>query len=293
MKIAIYGKPYHNQLNTSIRSILNSVKKAGFEVVIYEKFESFLLSEGYIDEGHQTFSREDVVIEDYNCLVSIGGDGTLLDTLTIIRDSGIPVIGINAGRLGFISSISIDEFEEILTDLESGNFTCDERTLLKVDTDREIFGDFPYALNELTILKKDSASMISIACHLNGEFLNTYWADGIIVATPTGSTAYSLSCGGPIIIPGSENAVITPIAPHNLNVRPVVISNDSELQLTADGRSAEFLISLDSRTGIIFPGEKVHLSKAPFTFKLLRPNKHSFISTLRNKLAWGFDKRND
>lgn len=269
------------------------MKTAGFEVAIYEKFESYLLSEGHIDDGYQTFSREGVVIEDYTCLVSIGGDGTLLDTLTIIRDSGVPVVGINAGRLGFISSISIDEFEEILSDLRSENFTCDERTLIKVDTDREIFGDFPYALNELTILKKDSASMISIACHLNGEFLNTYWADGIIVATPTGSTAYSLSCGGPIIVPGSENAVITPIAPHNLNVRPVVISNDSKLVLTADGRSAEFLISLDSRSGSIFPGEQVHISKASFSFKLLRPKRHSFISTLRNKLAWGFDKRND
>lgn len=293
MKIAIYGKPYKNQLNTSIRSILNSLNTEGFDVAIYEKFEGFLRSEGHIDAGYQTFSRENVDIEEYNCLVSIGGDGTLLDTLTIIRDSGVPVIGINAGRLGFISNISIDEFEVILTDLKSGNFTCDERTLLKVETDREIFGDFPYALNELTILKKDSASMISIACHLNGEFLNTYWADGIIVATPTGSTAYSLSCGGPIIVPGSENAVITPIAPHNLNVRPVVISNDSKLQLSADGRSAEFLISLDSRSESIYPGEKIHISKAPFCFKLLRPNHHSFISTLRNKLAWGFDKRND
>ncbi len=293
MKIAIYGKPYKNQLNTSIQSILDTAKKAGFEVVIYERFAKFLKEEGHIDNSFPTFSRKNVAIKEFQCLVSVGGDGTLLDTLTIVKDSGVPVIGLNAGRLGFITSVSIDEFEEILLDIKEGKITCDERTLLKVETKRKIFGDFPYALNELTILKKDSASMISIACHLNGEFLNTYWADGIIVATPTGSTAYSLSCGGPIIVPGSENAVITPIAPHNLNVRPVVISNDSELQLAADGRSEEFLISLDSRSRTIYPGEIVRISKAPFTFKLLKPNRHSFISTLRNKLTWGFDKRND
>ncbi|MCA1762078.1 MAG: NAD kinase [Cryomorphaceae bacterium] len=293
MKIAIYGKPYKNQLNTSIQNILDTAKKAGFEVVIYERFAKFLKDEGHIDKSFPTFSRKNVAIEAFQCLVSVGGDGTLLDTLTIVKDSGVPVIGLNAGRLGFITSVSIDEFEAILKDIKEEKITCDERTLLKVETKRKIFGDFPYALNELTILKKDSASMISIACHLNGEFLNTYWADGIIVATPTGSTAYSLSCGGPIIVPGSENAVITPIAPHNLNVRPLVISNDSELQLAADGRSEEFLISLDSRSRTIYPGEIVRISKAPFTFKLLRPNRHSFISTLRNKLAWGFDKRND
>ncbi|MGB6034847.1 MAG: NAD kinase [Cryomorphaceae bacterium] len=292
MKIAIYGKPYQNELNNEIAGILDIIEKRGFEAVIYEKYERFLSERGHLKSHRKTFNRENVAIEDYGCLVSIGGDGTLLDTVTLVRDSNVPIVGLNAGRLGFISSLSIDELAEVLTALEDGNFEVDKRSLIQVETKRGVFGNLNFGLNEVTLHKKDTASMIKIETYVNDEFLNTYWADGLIVSSPTGSTAYSLSCGGPIIVPGSENFVITPIAPHNLNVRPVVVSNNVTLKLSADGRSENFLLAIDSRPETIYPNEEIKISKAPFTISLLKPKGHTFLTTMRNKLAWGFDKRN-
>ncbi|NEN21988.1 NAD kinase [Cryomorpha ignava] len=292
MKIAIYGKPYKNRLNESVPHIVELIEKAGFKMAIYERYSEFLREKNILSGEYATFSRSDVNIQDYTCLVSIGGDGTLLDTVTIIDDSGVPVIGINAGRLGFISSISIDEFEDVLETLKTGNFECDNRSLLQVETARNIFGDTNFALNELTIHKKDTSSMIKIEAFLDEEILNTYWADGLIISTPTGSTAYNLSCGGPIIVPGSENVVVTPIAPHNLTVRPVVVSNHSKLRLRVSGRGDNFLITLDSRSDVIYPDEEIYVSRAPFYFRLIQPVGHGFISAMRNKLAWGLDKRN-
>jgi NAD+ kinase len=292
MKIAIYGKSYNNAMNHQVDSLLQSISAAGFGFSIYEKYAAFLSENGFLKKSYPTFTREDIKIKDYCCLVSVGGDGTLLDTVTIIGDSGIPVVGMNAGRLGFISSIAIEEFTEILNTLKDGSFECDERSLIQVDTDRNLFGDMNFGLNELTVIKKDTASMIQIETHLNDIYLNTYWADGIIIATPTGSTAYSLSCGGPIIFPGSTNIVVTPIAPHNLNVRPVVVANDTKLSIRMSGRSDEFLIALDSRSDIVYPNEEIRISKAPFRFKLIQPPTHNFANTMRNKLGWGLDKRN-
>jgi NAD+ kinase len=292
MKIAIYGKPYQNELNNNIAGILDIIENRGFEPIIYEKYERFLNQEGHLKSGYRTFNRENVVIKDYCCLVSIGGDGTLLDTVTLVRDSNVPIVGLNAGRLGFISSLSVDELAEVLTCLEDGDYEVDKRSLLQVETSRNVFGNLNFGLNEVTLHKKDTASMIKIETYVNDEFLNTYWADGLIVSSPTGSTAYSLSCGGPIIVPGSENFVITPIAPHNLNVRPVVVSNSVTLKLSADGRSDNFLLAIDSRPETIYPNEEIKISKAPFTFSLLKPKGHTFLNTMRNKLAWGFDKRN-
>lgn len=292
MKIAIYGKPYKNELNKEVDGVIEVIQKNGHDVAIYERYERYLNIEGYLKTGHVTFNREDVRIEDYACLISVGGDGTLLDTVTLVRDSGVPVIGLNAGRLGFISSVSLEELEDVITSLENKNYKIDERSLIKVETSREVFGKLNFGLNELTLHKKDTASMIKIETFVNDEYLNTYWADGLIVSTPTGSTAYSLSCGGPIIVPGSENFVITPIAPHNLNVRPVVVSNNVKLKLRAEGRSEDFLLAIDSRSEIVFPHEEVIISKAPFSMKLLCPEGHTFLNTMRNKLAWGYDKRN-
>lgn len=292
MKIAIYGKPYKNRLNESVPQLIALIEKAGFKMAIYERYAEFLRQKNILSGEFATFSRRDVNIQDYTCLVSIGGDGTLLDTVTIIGDSGVPVIGLNAGRLGFISSISIDEFEEVLETLKTGSFECDNRSLLQVETTRNVFGDSNFALNELTIHKKDTSSMIKIETFLDDEILNIYWADGLIISTPTGSTAYNLSCGGPIIVPGSENVVVTPIAPHNLTVRPVVVSNHSKLRLKVSGRGDNFLLTLDSRSDVIYPDEEIHVSRAPFYFRLIQPAGHSFISAMRNKLAWGLDKRN-
>ena len=202
-------------------SLFNVLSKAGFEVEFYDRYGKYLVDNGFLQKTYSFFTRENADIASYTCLVSIGGDGTLLDTVTLIGDSGVPVVGINAGRLGFISSISMDEFEDVLETLKTGTFICDNRSLIQVDTKRKLFGETNFALNELTIHKKDTASMIKIDSFLDDEVLNTYWADGLIISTPTGSTAYNLSCGGPIIVPGSENVVVTPIAPHNLTVRPL------------------------------------------------------------------------
>jgi NAD+ kinase len=292
MKIAIYGKSYKNEINDDLSVVLDMIENRGFTAAFYKKYADFLMEEGLLSHYPETFTREEVNIKDYLCLVSIGGDGTLLDTVTLVKDSNIPIVGLNAGRLGFISSISVDEFSEVLTSLENDDFEVDKRSLIQVETKNNIFGEFNFGLNEVTIHKKDTASMIQIEARVNEEYLNTYWADGLIVSSPTGSTAYSLSCGGPIVVPGSENFVISPIAPHNLNVRPVVVSNNVELTLKADGRSDEFLIAIDSRPQIIHPKEEIRISRAPFTISLLKPKGHSFLTTMRNKLAWGFDKRN-
>ena len=292
MKIAIYGRPYRNRLNQYVDQIVSMINSHGFSMAISEPYATFLSSSGIANYQGETFNPEQVNISEFCCLISIGGDGTLLDTVTIIGDSGVPVIGINAGRLGFISSISIDELTLVLTSLKDGNYKCEERSLLMVETERKLFGKNNFALNELTLHKKDSSSMIRIHAFLDNEILNTYWADGLIISTPTGSTAYNLSCGGPIIIPGSENVVVTPIAPHNLTVRPIVISNSSTLRIKLEGRGKNFLMTLDSRSEPIYANEEIVVSRAPFNFKLIQLEGHTFISTMRNKLAWGLDKRN-
>lgn len=292
MKIAIYGNPYPSDLHGQVRHLLDMTETRGISVSIHQPFAEYLLSEGYLNETYDTYTKADLRITDYACLVSVGGDGTLLETVLMIGDSGVPVVGINAGRLGFISSVAIDEFDAVLDGLEKGDSLIGERTLIRARTERDIFGSGDFGLNELTIHKKDTTSMVKVDTYIDGEFLNSYWADGVIVSTPTGSTAYSLSCGGPIVIPGSENFVITPIAPHNLNVRPVVVSADVSIRLRAQGRSDNFLVALDSRSEIIYPGEDIIVSRAPFRFRLLQVPGHTFLDTMRNKLTWGLDKRN-
>lgn len=292
MKLAIYGKPYRNKLNSQFDELASIAEKAGFEPALYKRYADFLKKSGYLHKEYPTFDRDKVQIDQYHCLISVGGDGTLLDTVTLIGTSGVPVIGVNAGRLGFISSLTLEELADLLAEVRNGTYHTESRSLLRVVSDRGLFGDQNYALNELTIHKKDTASMIKIEAYLNGELLNAYWSDGLIVSTPTGSTAYSLSCGGPIIVPGSENVVVTPIAPHNLTVRPVVVANNAQLTLKTFGRSEHFLIALDSRTENLLPGEAITIDRAPFTFNLLQPKSQTFLSTLRNKLAWGLDKRN-
>lgn len=292
MKIAIYGKPFPNELHDRVQDLFDKIEGRGFGIEVYEDFARHLIGENYLRSDYATFTHKNLSIGEFSCLISIGGDGTLLDTVPLIGDSGVPVVGINAGRLGFISSITFDEIDEILDNLRSGDNIVEERTLLTADTERNIFGKSNYALNELTIHKKDTTSMVKVDIHIDNEFLNSYWADGVIISTPTGSTAYSLSCGGPIVTPGSENFVITPIAPHNLTVRPVVVSNNVSVSLRADGRSENFLAALDSRSEIIYPNENIIVTRAPFRFRMLLVKGHTFITTMRNKLMWGLDKRN-
>lgn len=292
MIVAIYGRPFNKNLSLFIERVFRTLTDIGAEYVIYEPYSQFLTQELKIEANHKTFRTHQEIRGKIDYLFSIGGDGTLLDTLSLVRDSGIPVIGINTGRLGYLAGIQKEYIEMALNDLSMGHYTIDSRSLLHLETDNFIFGDVNYALNELTIHKKDTSSMITINAYLNGEFLNSYWADGLIISTPTGSTGYSLSCGGPIILPHTENFVITPIAPHNLNVRPVIVSDKNVISLEVEGRSQHFLATLDSRSVTIDSSIQLAVRKENFKLNLIRLNGENYLNTLRSKLMWGIDTRN-
>ncbi len=292
MKIAIYGKPGSNNVNAAVPELIGQLNQYGFTFEIYERYAAYLTENGYLKEMPITFNRENADITKYALLISIGGDGTLLDTVTLIGASGVPIIGLNAGRLGFISGLDKHEIADVLIALKSGKIHCDYRSLLTVKSQRGLFDLQNFALNEITVHKKDTSAMVRIDTWIDNDFLSTYWADGLIVSTPTGSSAYSLSCGGPILMPNADNIVITPIAPHNLNIRPVVVSSRSVIKVRVSGRSENFLITADSRSEILLPNEDIIITKAPFQIGLLQPDGHTFANTLRNKLGWGMDKRN-
>jgi len=224
--------------------------------------------------------------------ISMGGDGTFIQMVGYVKDSNVPVVGINTGRLGFMSNVSKNHIREALTRIKDSKYTLQDRSLIEIETKDHLFGDDNFAFNELTIHKKDSASMISIRVELDGKYMNAYWADGLIVSTPTGSTAYSLSCGGPIVTPGCMVHIITPIAPHNLNVRPVLIPDFKEIRLVAECRSKSLLLTLDSRSKIIKNNYEIIVRKAKFCIKVIQFEDYNFVDTIRDKLLWGLDKRN-
>lgn len=234
----------------------------------------------------------DFRIKKMDYLITLGGDGTILNAATVVRDSGVPVLGINLGRLGFLADIEKTKIKEAIELLRRGMYTIENRSLLQLESNMPLFGEIPFALNDLTILKRDTSSMITIHTFIDGAYLNSYWADGIIIATPTGSTGYSLSCGGPIIFPNSGNFVITPVAPHNLNIRPIVISDTSVISFEVEGRAENFLCTLDSRFETITSQTQLAVRKGDFSIKLVQLNETNFMSTIRNKLAWGMDSRN-
>jgi NAD+ kinase len=292
MKIAIYGRSGSVAVVPFVENLLKELKRVGLTGVIYHPFLNFLKHNSTIDLNYETFSSHDEIRGKVDFLFSLGGDGTMLDTISLVRDSGIPIVGINTGRLGFLAGISKDAIGGCLDSLIQGRYDIDQRSLIRLETNRSLFGEVNYALNEITIHKKDSSSMIIIHTYLNGEYLNSYWADGLIIATPTGSTGYSLSCGGPIIVPQSENFVITPIAPHNLNVRPIVVSDKYVISLEVEGRSQYFLASLDSRSVTIDSSIQLAARKEDFMAKIVRLHDQNFLVTLRDKLMWGLDARN-
>ncbi len=228
----------------------------------------------------------------FDYLITVGGDGTILQAIEMVRDTSVPIIGVNLGRLGFLSSIEKTKIKSSISDIFEDRYGYEDRTLLSIESNLPLFDDFPFALNDFTLMKRDTSSMVTLHTYIDGEFLNSYWADGIIVSTATGSTGYSLSCGGPIVFPSSGNIVITPIAPHNLNVRPVVISEKSVITFEIEGRGDSFLCTLDSRVQPITSKYKISISKSPFTIRLIRPKNQSFMKTIREKLMWGLDKRN-
>ena len=292
MKIAIYGNPFNPVKAKYVQHLIYKLEENNVPIIIEHQFHDFLIDHVKFKKDVDIFDTPKELQENSDILLSIGGDGTLLNTITLIRDSGIPVLGINTGRLGFISSVSTDQIDNAINQLLKKEYTLEERTLLQLDTNNQLFGETNFALNEVTVLKKDTSSMIRIHAFLDDEFLNSYWADGLIVATPTGSTGYSLSCGGPIVVPGTENFIIAPIAPHNLNVRPVIVSEDRVLKLKVEDRDELALVALDSRSSAIDPTLELTIRKADFKVNLIKLHSQSFIATIREKLMWGKDKRN-
>jgi len=292
MHIALFGTPFSKQFAKYIQHLVSRLEAENISLIIYEEYVSFLKNKVIFEKPFKIFNSHDTLKDNADFLLSIGGDGTLLGSATLVRDSNIPILGINTGRLGFISSISTDQIESAINDVINNNFEIKKRTLLSLETENDLFGDVNFALNEVAIVKKDTSSMIKIDAFLDDEFLNSYWADGLIIATPTGSTGYSLSCGGPIIIPGTNNVVITPIAPHNLNVRPIILSDKGVIKLKVADKDQLALVSLDSRFRAFDSTISLTIKKADFKINLIEPQSHSFISTIRSKLMWGIDKRN-
>ncbi len=292
MKVAVYSRTFNQDFLPHIKDFFRWLNEYGFEVFVFHEFLEFMAGQfQYRPSFVSSFNGYQDMAGDMDFVVSIGGDGTFLDTVSLVRDTGIPVIGINSGKLGFLASIARDDIHQAIEALYHGQYTIEERTLLKMHTDAPVFNHCSYALNDFTIQKKES-EMITIHVDLNGAFLNTYWADGLIIATPTGSTAYSLSVGGPIVLPNSRSFIISPISPHNLTVRPIVVPDDSRITLRPAGRSSKYLISMDHRSRVIEQTMSIEMVRAGFTMKVLRLNHTSFYSTLRSKLMWGVDKRN-
>ncbi len=292
MKVAIYGRDFNDSVLPYVQEVFDALADNQIEIVVYRKFFSFIENKVTLPAQTGTFEGYNELISKADILLSLGGDGTLLDTLALVRDSNIPVIGINFGRLGFLASINKSEINAAIKALVAGDYSIDSRGILNVESKKSLFGDINFALNDITIHRRDNSAMMIIHAYMNGEFINSYWADGLIIATPTGSTAYSLSCGGPIILPNSQNFVITPVAPHNLNVRPIVVPDDVVLTFEVDARSTKFLVTCDSRTETVDRSVKIHISKAKFNINLIRLNNETFLTTLRNKLLWGIDTRN-
>jgi len=291
-KIALFGKNFSEDFNGNIRYLFEIFKKYNAELTIYSPFALFLSQNADISTGeYNIFNDHSDLPLDTDYLFSFGGDGTFLETLKIIRDKKIPVIGINTGRLGFLANISREEICISVEDLFQGNYTLEERTLIRLNSMPDVFDKFCIALNEITI-HKYGAGMISVYTELDGEFLNTYWADGLIISTPTGSTAYSMSVGGPIVMPEARNFIISPVAPHNLSVRPIIIPDNKTIRLKVKSRADRFLVSIDSRTIEVENDVILTIDKAPYNLKLVKFNGANFYNTLRNKLMWGSDKRN-
>jgi len=291
MTIAIFGSPYPEHFTKYIQHLVKKLESEHIKIIVEEEFYVFLQNNIRLTNKKATFNSYESLKENADFLLSIGGDGTLLKAVTFIRESNIPIMGINTGRLGFISSISAGQIDDAINDILKGNFKINERALLELTTVNNLFKEKNFALNEVAISKKDTSSMIRIDAFVDDEFLNTYWADGLVISTPTGSTGYSLSCGGPIIMPGTNNIIVTPNAPHNLNVRPIVLNDTSVLKLKVDDRDQLALVSLDSRSRAFDSDTELLIKKADFKIKLIQPQDNSFTSTIRNKLMWGLDKR--
>lgn len=293
MNIAIYGKKTNSKEDLlDFETLISVIQKHGWKPLLEINLKNIIRTKIDGIDDLETFSSHLDFKTGIDLVISVGGDGTFIKTVGFIRDSGVPILGINTGRLGFLANIRRDEIEETMELFRKKEYVYEVRSLLSVETKNKIFGEDNFALNEVTVHKKDTASMITVNATLGEEYLNSYWADGLIVATPTGSTAYSLSCGGPIITPGCHVHILTPIAAHNLNVRPMVVPDNLEIKLTVEGREKSYLVSLDSKTKNIAAGEEIIIRKATFMLNVIKFKDNSFLSTIRQKMLWGIDQRN-
>ena len=293
MKVAIFGQSFPENDTNAVIELLDELKKIKAQVAIEEDFFNLIKKTHSIDK-YNTYNINNGLNNSFDLFVSFGGDGTMLRAITYVKKLDIPIVGVNTGRLGFLSTFKKVDVRKVVTEFIAGSFSIQERSLVEISLEDNVaeFDDLNFALNEITISRKDTTSMITIETYLNGEYLTSYWADGLIVSTPTGSTGYSLSCGGPVIEPSTKSFVLTPIAPHNLNARPFVISDDTEIRLKVYGREENHLVSLDSRI-ITIPNEKeIVVKKSNFMIKMVEYKSESFLKTLRNKMLWGEDKRN-
>jgi NAD+ kinase len=292
MNVAIYGKKINKQVLPAYQQIISLINDFGWNLVVEKELKQQLVQKIGLSSQADEFSSHKDFHKGIDLTISIGGDGTFLKSVAFIRDSGVPILGINTGRLGFLSNISKDQISNTLEQVKEKKYDFQKRSLLRVHTAENLFGDDNFALNEVTFHKKDTASMITVHASLDNKYLNSYWADGLIVATPTGSTAYNLSCGGPIITPGCQVHILTPIAPHNLNVRPMVVPDHLPIKLSIEGRDRKYLISLDGNSKNIRQGEEVLITKAEFMINVIKFEDNNFLDTIRNKMMWGIDKRN-
>jgi len=291
MKVAIHGKVLPENTLPVIKHTIDLLRNKNHEFYLSSSFYKQVIERGVALDSSAIYTPESG-LDQFDFVISIGGDGTLLETVTHVGKSEIPILGVNTGRLGFLATTNKALISEALESIENNQFAIDTRMLLKVDSSESIFDDLNYGLNEVTVLKQDTSSMITVHSYINGEFLNSYWADGLIIATPTGSTGYSLSCGGPVVMPHSNNLILTPVSPHNLNVRPLVVSDSCTISLEVESRSGYFMVSLDSRSRTIKSGLKLQIRKEGFSAKLIKFDGYSFVNTLRKKLNWGLDVRN-
>src|SRR5579859_777852 len=291
MRIRINGKDFQNKSTRFLIKVLDALKQRNIEIWVSDKFLRLVKPNRLKDFKLKPFDHS-VSLNNLDFFLSLGGDGTMLESVTYIGKAEVPILGINTGRLGFLAINSRDDSETAIESLVSGKFSIDSRSLLRLTSSTKLFGNLNFALNDFTIIKKDTSSMITVHVHVDGQLLNSYWADGIIISTPTGSTGYSLSCGGPLVYPESESFIITPVSPHNLGTRPIVLSDKSEISFQIEGRSKKYLVSLDSRFETIDDSVKLKIRKERFHAKLVQLDGQHYFQTLRQKLNWGLDIRN-
>lgn len=292
MLVALYNRTFDELDIPFLKEMVRLLEEHKLQIVIYKEFYERLSPHVVFAQTPRLFTGKRDLPVQTDMLMSLGGDGTMLDAVCFVGNTRIPLVGINLGRLGFLAAIPEEEVGMAIQSLVRGSYTLEKRTLLHLDSSVPLFDGAPFALNEFTIHRQDTSSMIKIHTYLNGEFLNTYWADGLIVATPTGSTGYSLSCGGPVVFPQASSFVITPVAPHNLNTRPIVVPDDNVISFEIEGRTEQFLCTLDARTESITSSVQLAVKREQFCVSLVRPDEHNFLKTIRQKLYWGIDRRN-